>query len=93
MAHRCGATGRDMSALGYPTAPASHDRLRKTELLLLAEGLYPSLITYLLTTRTIFCWSGQNLLESVETALSCVQVRKVKVRAEVRRKKIEVIRK
>lgn len=54
MAHRCGATGQNDSAPGCRTAPASHDTLRKTELLLLAEGLYPSLTAYLLITRTIY---------------------------------------
>lgn len=54
MAHRCGATGRSDSTPGCPTAPASHDTLRKTELLLLAEALYPSITTYLLITRTIY---------------------------------------
>lgn len=54
MVHRCGPPGRHDSGPGLPTAPASHDTLGKTELLLLAKGLYSSLTTYLLLTRHIY---------------------------------------
>lgn len=94
MAHRCGATGRSDSTPGCPTAPASHDTLRKTELLLLAEALYPSITTYLLITGTIYLLVRSESLGVCGRflALGCVQVRNVKVRAEVRKggeKKIE----